>query len=427
MKGYAEAAQLKISDWIPGAVGQQILEAVDQALYNTAAGVSALVRGYASLDTSTDPGDEDPYDATNVTLPAAPGFLSGKGAGDFGVARLDATFATGTITITNASGSAQSFAPGSLTFTRDTPFLGQTYAPTYRNAPDVSIYTNPDGTATVANGNTIDIHIVAEEQGIGSNADAGTVSLVTVLATGATATNAAAILAASRESADPYRDRCRIARSLLSLQGPADAYRFIALGAMKDDDGNIFFFPPGSLTTAVGIDSLGTFQQFPNARGTTLGINRVYVRRDSSTGLVVAYFATASGDPGAQALTDLTALFDQVYWPDCTTRSFNRAVEVTVNLVGTIKAKSGAGVTTSSIDAAATAAASAAFPTYDIGGFDQTAGAGTLYKQELESMVNGSDSHIYLVTLGTPAGNTALAEGRVAKLGGPPTWTVVIT
>ena len=77
------------------------------------------------------------------------------------------------------------------------------------------------------------------------------------------------------------------------------------------------------------------------------------------------------------------------------------------------------------LEDAADAALEAAFTTYDIGGFDRILGAGTIYKQEYESTINGSDSHVYKVTLATPSGDTALAAGHVATLG-TTTWTVTV-
>lgn len=424
--GYAQAAGLALTNFVKVSVPYQLVQTVTRTANYSSVLVSQLVRGRASLDTATDPGDVDPYDPTNASAPEAPGMLDEYGRGHFGTARTQETFASGPMTITNASGGAIYIAPEQVTFTSDILGANGLY-PTYRNKADATVYTNPDGTATIADGATLTVTIIAEEIGIASNAGAGHVSLTTSLGTGVSATNASAILASAREDADAYRARCRIAAAFLSLGGPADAYRFIALGAQKDEDDNVFFFPPwaADTTTAIGIDVDGNFATFPNARGTSLGINRVQVSESSATGSVIVTFASAGGDPGAQVLTDISALLDEVYWPECTTRVFQRATPDVVNFVGTIKARAGAGVSVATIEDAADAALEAAFTTYDIGGFDRILGAGTIYKQEYESTINGSDSHVYKVTLATPSGDTALAAGHVATLG-TTTWTVTV-
>jgi phage-related baseplate assembly protein len=419
--GWAQAAGLVLTNFIKGSVPEQVLETMTQTANFYAAIASRVIRGRASLDTATDPGDFDPYDATNASAAHEPGYLSEYGAGMYGTRRIGDDFATGIMTITNNSGSAVYIAPEAVTFAKTAdPSV------TYRNSADASIYTNPDGTATIAAGDTLDVPIVCEIQGTTGNAGAGAVSLVTTLGTSVTASNSAQIRAQELEEADAYRARCRTAAALLSLNGPADAYRFICLGAYKDDDNNIFFYPPfGDGTTGVGVDSDGNFVLLPNAVGTSVGVTRVYVDEDNADGTVDVYIAGAAGNPGSQALADITALLNAVYLPQCNTVSYHNATNVTVNIVGTIKAKAGAGVTQSVIEDAADAALATAFEGWDIGGFDQTAGAGTIYHEEYESTVNGAHPKIYKVTIATPAGDTSLAKGQVAVLGST-TWTTLI-
>lgn len=412
--GYAWTAGLKLTNMIKGSVPEQILEAMTSAANNASALASQIIRGRASLDTSTDPGDVDPYDASNAAATPARGHLSEYGAGMHGTERLTETFARGTYTITNGGGSAIYIAPEGVTFARDSVNVSTGLAPTYRNPGDAAVYTNPDGTATIAAGASLDITIEAEEIGIGSNAGANHIAIVTSLGTGVTGTNAAAVLASTREDADAYRARCRIAPAILSLNGPEDAYRVIALGAQKDAAGNLFFFPPwGDGVTAIGVTADGTFAEFPNARGTSLGVNRVYVDADNAMGIVGVWYASASGDPGATVLADLTLLINALYRPQCNTITHRRANPITVTIDGTVKAKSGAGVTSATVATAIDDAIDLAFPTFDIGGYDQTAGAGSLYLDEIAATVNGAHPRIYKVALSSPAGAVALAKGDV--------------
>jgi hypothetical protein len=83
-------------------------------------------------------------------------------------------------------------------------------------------------------------------------------------------------------------------------------------------------------------------------------------------------------------------------------------------------------VSSGTILAAVTAELTKDFPGYDIGGFNQTAGAGTIYKQELESSVNAAHASIYKVTLTSPVGDVSLSVGEVAVLGSTAGLSVVI-
>lgn len=409
--GYMQAAGLDTTAFLVGDPEQQILEAMVAAGVNLSALVAQQIRMRASLDTATDPGDVDPYDATNEAATPAPGGLSFYGAGFYGTPRITETFARGTFTVTNASGGAIYIAPEQVTFAH-----ADYSSITYRNEADEGVYTNPDGTATIANGDTLDITIVCETLGTDGNAGAGDVELVTSLGTGVTGTNATAILAQDREDADAYRARCGTAAGILSLNGPKDAYEYIALSAQKDGDGNIFFFPPfGDGVTALGVEAGGTEAvSFPNARGIALGINRVHVQTNAD-GTLDVYIAGPGGDPGALVLSDYTALIDAVYWPETVGRTIHRASNVAVTIDGTVKAKAGAGVTAAVVATAIDDAINDAFPLYPIGGFDQSSGgAGTLYLNEVSSLVNGAHAKIYTVSLSSPAGNTALALGQVA-------------
>jgi hypothetical protein len=414
--GYLQAAGVKILNFAKDAVVVQVNEALNQALYNGLAIVSQLVRGYISLDTSTDPGDPDPYDPGNESLTPSPGFLSAKGRGDYGTTRIDKTFATGTVTITNGSGSALTFLPDTLTFVRSTVSAATGLPVTYRNAAAPSIYTNPDGSVTIAASGTLDIPIRAEIAGTDSNANPSTVTLQTYLGVGVTATNAASALGGDREQADKYRIRCRLAPSAISPHGPADAYRYIALSARKDDDGNIFYFQTADATTGLGIDSDGNIVTLPDAQGTSMGVTRVQVILDRTTRTVDVYFAAEAGDPGGTVVTDLENLFDAIYWPDCTTRSFNAASAHTIAVTYTVKVKSGPGVTSAGVQAAVSAALNAYFENVDIGGYDQTAGAGTLYADEVKAII-ASAAGAYHTVMTLPSGDVSLSVGEVPVLG----------
>src|SRR5262249_14147478 len=151
----------KISNWRIVARSVQMLETIVGALFAYMTIVPSYVRGFASLDTSTDPGDEDPYDANNVNLTPAPGFLSEFGANTFGTQREGATFATGFVPFTNAGRGTRTLPPEGLIFTwrGGSP---PSPAPTYTNAADPTVYTTPDGTLTVPAATSVDIPVKSQ-------------------------------------------------------------------------------------------------------------------------------------------------------------------------------------------------------------------------------------------------------------------------
>lgn len=325
MRGYLVAAGSSITDWILGGVGQQIEEATEQAIWNEATQVSSLVRGYASLDTSVDPGDPDPYDPANASRDPEPGFLSAKGEGDYGTPRVNKTFATGTVTFTNNSSpaTAVTFGVGTLTFTSS-----GTGNPTYRNTAGSpyskvgggTITAAANGSLTVPWGVSVYLPVQAEVIGTGSNASAGQLSLTTVLApTGVSATNALSILGSDREAADLYREKCREAAALTSPNGPADAYRYLATTARDD----------------------GTYGN--SATGTPLGVTRVYVSEASATGIATVYLATATGAPISGTVTTITGIIKTspgvIAVPNTVTINVSGATNTTIAMQYTVKGK----------------------------------------------------------------------------------------
>lgn len=408
--GYLQAGGSTLSNWIAGGIGQQIVEAVSNATQGFTGIAARASRGFGSLEFSTDPGDEDPYDPVQATLAPRPGYLSDFGSNVFGTDRLGDTFATGSVSFINTGpGNVnQSLAPYTITVQSAVANPDGSHS-TYRNSSAISSLA----------GTTVPVDITADIVGITGNASTGDVNVLVSVLPGVTVTNPADVTGGGgREGAGPYRDRCRIAPASVSPNGPADAYRYIALGAQKNaTTGAVFYFPISGNGTGLGADSDGNLVAIPNAVGQSLGVTRVYVSKDSATGLVLVYFATASGAAGGGVVTDLAMLFDAAYWPDATTRSFNAATPHSVTVTSTsIKARAGAGVSAAGVAAKIGTALSDYFATIPIGGYDQTLGAGTLYLDEIRAVVSRADPAIYHVALSSPGADVALALGEVATL-----------
>lgn len=400
--GYAQDAGLAITSWVPGDVAEQMLELVAQVAFATDQAATRAIRGFASLDTSTDPGDVDDFDPGNASLPAEAGFLSALGAGTYYTTRASETFANGFVSFVNNGSVARTFGPDGLVFTWTVS--PPTPAPTYRNAADDTIYTNPDGTVTVGVGVTVILPIVAEDAGKGSNAPSGAISLTTSLL-GCTATNAVAVLGAERESRDVYIARCRQAPSRGSFAGARDKYDYLSA---KNIDGTPLL----------------------NVSGTPVAITRTQKSESSTTGIVNLYFASDSGPPLAEDVdaANENITVEVIAVPGCITYAGVAAIEVMIHVVGTARIKAAPGISAALAKDAIVTALGDYAETIPIGGHDQVSGAGVVYTTDLRSVAAGAYPGLYDVLVSLPAtSTTALAVGRVATIQSDVSdWTVTV-
>lgn len=205
---------------------------------------------------------------------------------------------------------------------------------------------------------------------------------------GGVCSNPIAVRAFDRESADDYRARCRRAVAILSPGGAADAYRYLA-------DTNIDGTP---LLRADGL--------------TPLAITRTQVLKTSLQGEVSGWYASASGEAH---LDDVTAANLDIETfgvshappPAATSREYSvlmwvRASPLTVSYAGasangvavsltyTARAAPGPVVSSDVVKTAIETALANAFPTFPVGGFNQTAAAGSIGVDLLELVAGRS-------------------------------------
>ncbi len=410
--GIADAAGLLVTTWILGEPSERWIEITARALDAFTSTIQAQYVRSWFLDLATDPGD--PGDLSADQTPR-PGWLSALGENWYGTIRGGQTLATGTLTVTNVGGSSATIYPLSLTFQSAVVQSDGGY-PTYRNSEDPSVYTNPDGSVTLAASASIDLPIVAEQIGTYANAQPGHIVVVVTSGSGSfTCTNASPVLGTEREDPDAYRERCRTAAAQQSPGGPGNAYRRAA-------------------TTAID----GSALQRWDGSG-PVGTTRTYVSTDSTLGYVFCFFADNDGPVDAVDLVSSNANITGVAFgditdpigvvPDCVTYQGAAATAVTISVSGTCKIKAKAGVTALAVKNAIVAALTTAFASFEIGGFDQVAGAGVIYTVDLSGIVRDAFPGIYDVTIVAPAGaSTALAIGEVAVLDSVAAdWTVTLT
>lgn len=407
--GFCQGAGLKITNWRIVGVGFQTAEAHIATAHSFSQIVATITRGFASLETSTDPGDVDLFDPNNEALPPAEGFLSNLGLNTHFTTRQKSSFASGFVTFTNNGSGVRVIRPQGLIFT----WTGGTPpdpAPTYTNAADDSIYL--DGTLTIAPGVTRVIPVVAQVSGAIASAPSSALSLTTSLV-GCTATNDAPIVGNDREDADVYRTRCRQAPARLSLGGPAAAYEYLAA---KNIDGTVLL---NDSTPPV-----------PS------GITRVQVTQDSATGIVRAYYASGSGPAIADDVTaaNRNIKFQAFAVPDAITFTGQAATATTIHVQGTGKIKARFGVTAQAVAEGMVASLIRNGKTIPLGGVDQVAGAGVVYTNDLEAFARAGYPGLYDVKVTTPAGaSTAILVGHVPVLAsaagngiGSADWTITV-
>jgi len=413
----AEAAQLKAKSWILGRPSERWIEIVARVTDEFASVVTTqAIRGFF-LDLATDPGD--PGDLSADQTPR-PGWLSTLGLSWYGVVRSGRTFATTNVIVTNAGSTPATIKPFDLTFERATAGADGG-RPTYRNSSDPSIYTGLGGTLTLAPGASATIPVIAEQAGTYSSAVAGAISTVVTQSFGMlTSSNPSAAVGTDREAPDAYRARCRIAAAKLSPGGPGAAYRYAANTAR---DGS-------------------PLQRFDGSG--LVGINRTYVSPESATGKVTLFFADPDGPADAVdvssananitgiplgVITDPLGVLPDAVTPLPTVTDPNTggpggaaAIANPIFIVGTARITARAGVTGSALIALAQQAIAeqldeVTFPAIPIGGLDQVAGVGVIYKSDLADAITDAMDGIYGVDIADPIAIVTVSSPPRAVIG----------
>lgn len=418
-----QAYGLPVTSWQPGEPTERWLDLTPRMIYAVLNGPTMqAVRGMF-LYLTTDPGD--PGDISDDQTPR-PGFLSAFGEGWYGTTRRGETYATTTVTTQNTGTTPATFKPFDLTFTTvaspNGPMGGGEAAksdggrPTFRNTPDGAVYTGIGGTLTLAPGASKVIPVACEQ--IGTYGSVSANSLVCVTQSFGTLITMASSLAIGegREDADLYRARCKTAPAKFSTGGPVEKYR-----------------------RAATTNADGTPLQRHDGSG-PVGITKSYFSMSSVSSVVTGYFADDDGAADAVDVASANANITGVALgvitdpqgavAECVTYSGSAAIETTITVAGTASIKRVAGMSDADLKAAAEAASDAAIIDYfkrtDIGGNNQTGGAGVVATVDIIVAAGSSYPGLHAVALSSPAvASTAIAVGHVAKLAGSTPYVVV--
>lgn len=385
----AQAVGLAVTSWVVGMPSEQWLQ-IMAALFKVMADIVTDSNRAHFLSEATDPGDDDGQEPSE-------GWLSKKGAGDYGTERIKKTFATGFERLTNSGNSTHQIRPEQLTFKNSTT------GKTYRNGDDEDLYPLPAKILTLAPGNVVSIPIRAEEAGTDSNAAGGEVDTLVTSLLGVEVTNLSPVLGTDREVRTKYVRRCRLAASATSPNGPAAAYQYLI--ERTNTDGTISADGDGK---------------------TIVNVTRINVTKDNTYGIVRVYLASPSGPASSDDVTAVETVLDASYAPDCVTRIVEAAEAVPFAITSTVTVDAAPGLTTGIIQAAILARLTTFFAgeqdgDIQIGGYD-----GSLTVARIRAEIVKAHPRIYNVSLTSPLLNAAISDNQLPTLS-TVTTTVVFT
>lgn len=297
-------------------------------------------------------------------------WLTVLAANGYGVARIEATFATGEVTLTNSGGGVYSLDPGDLIVTN--PTTGKSY----RNTAAISL--GALSTATAA--------IEAIEQGATSTSAAGAITQLETALLGVTCSNALAVVGADAESDSALRARCYEKMSALSPNGSADAYAYFAKSAVRAD-------------------------------GTAIGVTRCSVTRNSTIGAVTVTVATPTGPLAAEDLTVVDETIQTQAVPCAVECVVQNGVEVEIDVTCEVWYYAAGGLSNSTIQSAVTAALVAYVSERPIGGDVIPPSTGYVFADALRTVIGAAHPAIFHVALTSPAADVAIADDEVPVLG----------
>jgi len=307
---------------------------------------------------------------------AAGDWLTARSKYGYGVDRIEATFAAGAVTLTNAEGGSYDEAAG------DVVLLNTTTGATYRNTEPVVLGPFEEA----------DFDFEAVEAGSASSATSGQIDDFVTPLLGVTCTNAAALIGTDQES-DPdlrQRDEDKLG-ALSSIKGVDGSYKYFAKTTTRED-------------------------------GTPVAVNRVQVVRQNLIGAVFVYVASASGEISGDTATEGTDLYlvnenvqDNAVTA-CVTCTVDNATPVAVTVGYTAYADASAGATAVEIKAAIDAALTTYFATYPIGGKTINATDYYLFLPTIRGVITRAHTAIIQVNVTNPIADVELEPYEFASL-----------
>ncbi len=333
--------------WRKGGVGRSILYVVATS-FAALAGLITLFASSAFLDTAT--GD----------------WLTLLAAKVYGVTRIVATYASGSINASNTGGGNYTWTPGQLVV---------------QDAVTLQLYANTTTITLNAGQLNVPIPIQALIQGTVGNANPGEIQTLVTSAPGVAITNPLAVVGIDAQTDPALRSVCQAKLAALSIAGPRGAYAYAILTAI-------------------------------NSGGAPVAVNRWSISPSSSTGTVTIYLASPSGAAAAGDVSAVQNNVEAIARPDSVTVTEASAVVVTFAPALTVWVRGTLGpgvptggqtVTLAGIDAGAIAALVATALTanasaYPIGGVNKPPlTQGYLYDETIRAWAQSAHPAIFAV------------------------------
>lgn len=215
----------------------------------------------------------------------------------YGVTRRAATFATGEVTLVNGGGGVYSFEANECVL---------------QNSATGATYVAAEAFDLLA-GQTITVSVRAEAKGSASNAEIGAIDTIVTTMLEVTVLNADEVIGIDEETDPELRDRCRARLGALSPNGPADAYRYVALTPELNGGANV---NRALVLDAVGDNTVEVIVAAPDGAPSPADVALVQTAEDTyatpdtvdcivsgATELALSYSLTAHVSTGA-GLTD---------------------------------------------------------------------------------------------------------------------------
>ena len=293
----------------------------------------------------------------------------------FGVAPDDATFAEGSVTLTNTKGGSWSFAPG--TYFVKNSLLNKQFVNTEQVTLGPWPGSGPFPTQT--------LNFRAVEPGSASTSTAGTIDEAVTLSNGVTVTNASSLVGLDEESLTDFVTRARLTPALLSPNGPKAAYEVVLRRTLRSD-------------------------------GSRIACNRVRVRTPTGNGTVRAVVAGPSGAIPAADVARMLLNLQTLAEPWGITAQVVSAANVLVNYSIVAYGKQSPTLTGTAVQTAGTAAIQSFINSAQIGGWNSLGGdSGFVYHSELAAIV--SQAHPEVFKADPNSSNTVVGAEEVPVLG----------
>lgn len=255
----ADLVGLPVTTWRTGDPTRTAFRA-DAEIFEALDETQALLAGSAFLETAV----------AQAVETGDSSWLKLRAQDTYGVTAEEATYATSTVTLANASGGLYQLAPGGLIVQNSV--TGATYA----NQSTITI--NPLAPSTV-------VSVVAQEAGAGGSSGVNDIdAIVSPTLTGVTITASTAAVGSDEQSPEGIKEQCLATLGSLSPAGPADAYEFVARNS-----------------TLTGIQ----------------GVGRAKAVGDAGDGTVDVYVATVTAGLDAPSVAAIQAAVDEWATPLC--------------------------------------------------------------------------------------------------------------